>query len=146
MKRVYETGERLSADMVGNIPKLTKFAQQEIGVDLPLGNGRRQGWYGYCKKEMAAQGWNIQDLVLSVQYIKRFHKVCRSPQGILFYVGDAKAWNSKVTAIEDSDNLHVKVADAIKSEDDEGWVRRLSLAQGEALRMVYQNWLMHAEA
>jgi hypothetical protein len=123
----------------------TRYAQQEIGVDLPLGNGRRQGWHKYCKEELEAQGWQVQDLVSAVQYIKRFHKECRTPHGILWYVKDARDWAKNTSAMESSENLHAKVAEAIELEDDEGWVRRLSLAQGRALQMVYDNWLTHAQ-
>ena len=136
----YETGERLQPHMVKTVPMFTRYAQQEIGVDLPLGNGRRQGWMKFCKEEMTLQGWEIRDLVTAVQYVKHFNKTCRTPQGILWYVRDAKEWAKRVQAIVDSDNLHVKVAEALQSEDDEGWVRRLTLAQGKALQAVYQNW------
>jgi hypothetical protein len=97
----------------------------------------------FCKDEMAAQGWSVQELVTSVQFIKRFNKPCRTPQGILWYVRDAKTWHSNSQSMSDSENLHVNVAKAIQTEDDEGWVRRLSLAQGNALQMVYDNWLVH---
>jgi hypothetical protein len=142
----YETGERLRPEMVTNVPLFSRFAQQKIGVDLPLGNGRRQGWFKYCKQEMLQQGWEIQDLVAAVEYIKRFNKPCRTPQGILWYVKDAREWASRVRSAELSENLHVKVAKALETELDDGWIRKLSLAQGKALEMVYQNWVIERGA
>ena len=141
----YETGERLRPDMVSTVPAFTRYAQQEIGVDLPLGNGRRQGWLKYCKDEMTSQGWTVQDLVITVQYIKHFNKNCRTPHGILWYVSDARTWSNNSKYLEASEDLHVKVANALAIEKDESWVRRLSLAQGKALQMVYQNWQDHAQ-
>jgi hypothetical protein len=137
----YATGERLRPELVTNVPTLLRFAQQEIGVDLPVSNGRRQGFMKFCKDEMEVQGWDIQDLVAAVQFIKVKHKPCRTPQGILWYVSDAKKWRDSRAAFEDDQDLHLKVAAALESETDESWARRLSLAQGKALELVYQNWV-----
>lgn len=150
MKFNHQTGERLKADDIHTIPALTMFAQQEIGVDLPLGNGRRQGWMRWCKTEMAEQGWQVEDLVVSVRYIKQFSKPCRSPQGILWYVKDAREWQARAGAYDNHEDLHLKVAMAINNEVDETWVRRLSIASGKALEIVYRQWeerneLMDAE-
>lgn len=138
----YETGERLQPGLVTNVPTFLRFAQQEIGVDLPISNGRRQGFMKFCKEEMDAQGWAIEDLVAAVQFVKEFNKPCRTPQGILWYVADARQWRDRVSAYRDDVDLHLKVAEALAMEDDESWARKLSLAQGKALELVYRNWAM----
>jgi len=139
----YETGERLTPETVTNVPLFTRYAQQEIGVDLPLGNGRRQGWSKYVKEEMAAQGWEISDLVTSVRFIKTFNKQCRSPHGILWYVKDAREWDARSSQHLPQSSLHLKVAEALEKETDDGWARKLSLAKGKALERVYESWLEH---
>lgn len=137
----YETGERLRPELVTNLPTFMRYAQQEIGVDLPLGKGRRQGFLKFAKEEMEVQGWDVQDLVHAVQYVKQFNKPCRTPQGVLWYVRDARGWMERRVDNDPDESLHLKVAAAIQSEDDESWARRLSMAQGKALEMVYQNWV-----
>ena len=79
---VYSTGERLTPEAVTNIPTFNLFAQQELGLSLPIGNGRRQGWSKFLKGEMEQQLWDIQDLVRAVQYIKRTNAECRTPNDI----------------------------------------------------------------
>ena len=137
----YETGERLTAEAITNVPLLTRYAQQEIGVNLPLGNGRRQGWSKFVKDEMKVQGWSIRDLVITIKYIKATNKQCNTPHGILWYVKDAKEWNDRAVQ-HTHDGLHMKVAETIELEVDESWARRLSLAKGKALELVYANWLV----
>lgn len=136
----YETGERLTPKLVTNVPSFTRYAQQEIGLSLPLGNGRRQAWSKWCKDELKVQGWSTDDLVVAVRYIKARKKQCRTLHGIFWYVKDAREWEAHNMEYS-LDSLHLKVAEAIQNEDDEGWARRLSLAQGKALEMVYDNWL-----
>lgn len=138
----YATGERLTPDKVTNVPSFTMYAQQELGLDLPLGNGRRQAWSKYCKDELSTQGWDIQDLVLAVQFIKANRKKCRTLHGILWFVKDAREWGAKRRDTSPDSSLHLKVAKAIASETDEGWARRLSLARGKALEIVYSNWVL----
>ncbi len=138
----YETGERLTPEIITNVPLFTRFAQQEIGVDLPLGNGRRQGWSKYVKDEMKVQDWCIKDLVNAVRYIKVTNKQCRSLYGILWFVKDAKEWQSMCAQHLPNESLHLKVSEALEQETDDGWARRLSLAEGRALERVYENWLV----
>lgn len=138
---VYETGERLTPAKVTNIPSFTRFAQQELGLSLPLGNGRRQGWMGFCKEEMEVQGWEIQDLVRAVLYVKAKRPKCNTLYGLLWYVDDAKRWDDRLTFAANDEDLHLKVAKALATEDDEGWARKLSLASGKALEIVYSNWV-----
>jgi len=137
----YVTGERLTPKLVTNVPSFTSYAQQELGLSLPLGNGRRQAWSKFCKDEMAAQGWEIQDLVTAVQFIKAKRKKCRSLHGILWFVSDAREWGSARNEHLPSSSLHLKVAEAIAIETDDSWARRLSLASGRALEIVYGKWV-----
>lgn len=137
----YATGERLRPELVTNVPSFTSYAQQELGLSLPLGNGRRQAWSKFCKDEMSVQGWQIRDLVTAVRFIKYKRKQCRSLYGILWFVKDARDWDSSRREHLPDSSLHLKVAEAIATETDDGWARRLSLAQGKALEMVYSNWL-----
>ena len=137
---VYETGERLTPDTVTNVPTFTRYAQQELGLSLPLGNGRRQGWMGFCKEEMAVQSWTIPDLVAAVDYIKAKRRECRTLHGILWYVDEAVKYKASCTSREADDSLHLKVAKALATEEDEGWARKLSLASGKALELVYASW------
>lgn len=137
----YETGERIRPENVSTVPAFTRYAQQEIGVDLPLGKGRRQGFMKFCKDEMTEQGWEVADLVAAVQYIKAYNKPCRTPQGVLWYVKEAKEWKARRAEYSDDESLHLKVAKALQVEEDESWARKLSIAQGKALELVYRNWV-----
>jgi hypothetical protein len=137
----YATGERLTPELVTNVPSFTSYAQQELGLSLPLGNGRRQAWSKYCKDEMSTQGWVIDDLVLAVRFIKARRKKCRSLYGILWFVSDAQKWGKAAGEHLPDSSLHLKVAEAIAIETDDSWARRLSLASGKALEIVYSNWV-----
>ncbi len=137
----YETGERMTHENVTNVLSFSKYAQQELGLSLPLGNGRRQGWYKFLGQELVVQGWQISDLVDTVDFIKARRLKCHTPQGILWYVADSIKVNSKRTEFESDSNLHTKVANALAVETDDGWARRLSLAKGKALELVYANWV-----
>jgi len=105
-----------------------------------VGKGRREGWLKHCKEEMGVQGWSFQQLVGAVHYIKSESKSCRSLEGILWYIDEAQRWASSQEEEASFYDLHVKVADALAVERDEGWRRKLALAQGKALEMVYMRW------
>lgn len=139
---VYETGERLTAESVTSIPLLGRYVQQELGLDLPLGSGRRQAWYKFCRQEMEVQGWSLGDVALAVQFIKSRQKSCRTPYGIFWYVAEAKEWYTSRASVLEEESLQTKVAQALRSETDETWARKLSLAQGKALELVYENWVL----
>jgi hypothetical protein len=94
----------------------------------------------HCKEEMETQSWTFLQLITAVRYIKEIHASCRTLYGILHYVDEAERWYEAVKAEWEVGNLHVKVADALAVEDDEGWRRKLALAQGKALEMVYSRW------
>lgn len=137
----YSTGKvRLTAESVTGVPSFTEFAQQELGVGLPIGKGRRAGWMKFCKEEMLTQGWTPLDLANTVLYVKAARKQCHNVYGLLFWVSDAKRWAAARDTVDVS-SLHAKVAVAIQSETDEDWVRKLSLARGKSLELVYENWL-----
>jgi len=110
---VYSTGERIDPEMVTNIPSLNRYAQQELGLSLPVGNGRRQGWSKFCKREMEQQLWDIKDLVRAVKYIKQTHAKCDTIYGILWYVDEARQWEQRRAVRVASDDLQAKVAYAI---------------------------------
>lgn len=143
MKRSIEfatgTPDRLQPHDVKNIPDLTLYARQELGVSYPVGAGRREAWMHFAKEEMETQLWSIEDLVRTIDYIKGTGQTCRTLQGMLWYVDAARGWktqgrsNSYVT-------LHAKVARALNLEGDPLWIRRLSLAQGNVLEGVYAEW------
>jgi len=142
---VYETGERIYPDMVQTVPMFTKYARQELGLSLPVGNGRRQGWMKFCKDEMEEQGWRFEDLTTAVRFIKSKHKKCDTLYGILWYVKQAREWDRRARDFDPTTSLHLKVAAAIQQETDEEWVRKLALADGRALELVYEGWLRFKE-
>jgi hypothetical protein len=136
----YETGERLTPDSVTNVNNFTSYAQQELGLSLPIGNGRRQAWGKTLKSEMAAQNWAISDLVKAVDYVKANRKSCKTLNGIMWYVQDAREWRRPALAGIDDTQLHVNVSRALAMETDDDWARRLSLAKGRALVLTYARW------
>lgn len=132
--------DRLRPEDVTSVPSFTQYARQELGLSYPVGKGRREGWMKHCKEEMGTQGWSFAQLVATVQYIKEKQPVCHTLNGILWYVGDAHRVNLNRDKQQEITDLHMNVADALKVERDEGWRRKLSLAQGKALAIVYQQW------
>ena len=136
--------ERLRPEDVTSVPKFTEYARQELGLSYPVGKGRREGWMKHCKEEMGTQNWGFADLVAAVQHIKKTRAVCRTLNGILWYVGDAQRLAKAERKTQETFDLQVNVAEALASEPDEGWRRKLSLAQGRALEMVYSQWLERA--
>jgi len=94
----------------------------------------------YCKEEMSTQSWTFLQLTTAVLFIKKGRRSCRTLYGILHYVDEAGDMQARVNKNLENHNLQVNVADALQVERDEGWRRRLSLAQGKALEMVYKQW------
>lgn len=113
----------------------TQYCQEKLGTDMPVGANRTR-WFAQLKQEMELQHWDYEDLVRTVQYIRTEGIAVRYPHGVLHYV---KAAKQAVVETSVSD-LHTKVAEALGKETDPVWMRRLSLAQGTALEMVYTNW------
>ena len=132
--------DRLQPEDVTTVPKFTEFARQELGLSYPLGKGRREGWMKYCKEEMSTQSWTFKQLITAVTYIKDGHRSCRTLYGILHYIDEAGDVKARVNKEFKDHNLHVNVAAALETEQDEEWRRRLSLAQGPALELAYAQW------
>ena len=136
--------ERLRPEDVTSVPKFTEYARQELGLSYPVGKGRREGWMKYAKEEMETQSWSFTQLVTAVQHIKSTRASCRTLQGIFWYVDEAQRLEVSLLRKQETFNLQVNVAEALASESDEMWRRKLSLAQGRALEMVYSQWLERA--
>jgi hypothetical protein len=138
----YSSGkpERLRPEDITSVPAFTEYARQELGLSYPVGKGRREGWMKHCLEEMVTQDWDFVQLVAAVQYIKAKRASCRTLHGILYYVDEAALLSLRAAKQQQNTDLHANVADALQVERDEGWRRRLSLAQGQALAMVYDQW------
>ncbi len=132
--------DRLRPEDVTTVPKFTEFARQELGLSFPLGKGRRNAWMKYCKQEMSTQSWTFLQLTTAVLFIKKGRRSCHTLYGILHYVDEAGDMQARVNKDLENHNLQVNVAAALETERDEGWRRRLSLAQGQALELVYAQW------
>lgn len=120
--------------------RFTLLCRERLGVSIPVGGVMRGRWYEQLGKEMKIQGWTWQDLVHTVDYIAENNLRCRKIFGVLFYVDEAIEDRERRAALRSSSDLHVKVAEAIATETDEYWRRRLSLAQGKILERVYKEW------
>lgn len=117
----------------------TRYCRNRLGVTIPVGGSARGEWYAFLAEEMEFQGWDWDDLQRAVDYIAEQGKAVRTVKGVLWFVEDAL----KKTTVEKQDDLQVKVAEALAVEEDEYWRRRLSLAQGKALKRVYDEWREH---
>ncbi len=132
--------ERLRPDDVTTVPKFTEYARQELGLSFPLGKGRREAWMKWCKEEMTTQTWSFLQLTNAVDYIKKGRRSCRTLYGILHYIDEAGDYQARREFDLEVHDLQVNVADALEVESDEGWRRKLALARGQALAMVYEQW------
>lgn len=133
--------ERLHANDVRNMSNFVMFARQELGVKVPIGGKERGVFAAWMEQEMRLQGWALEDLVAAVVYCKDNPKVrLHHVKGVLYYVDEARSQKKDETVQE----LRVRVAEALNTETDPTWVRRLSLAQGRALELVYDQWMSHA--
>lgn len=132
--------DRLLPEDVTTVPKFTEYARQELGLSYPVGKGRREGWMRFCKAEMKTQNWSFEQLVVAVGYIKAGKRSCRTLYGILYYVDEAGARKIRRDFDMTTHDLQVNVADALNVERDETWRRKLALARGQALAMVYEQW------
>lgn len=112
------------------------YMREQLGVDVSP-SGRRKAFMGQLADEMEMNGWSYHDMVRAVGYVKEKNIRIKEPYGIFFHVNDALTASQK----KDTDyDLIAGVADALAIEQDEGWVRRLSLAKGVALARVYAEW------
>lgn len=138
MKFSYDSGERVRAADVDGPLKLTRYARERLGVEIPIG-GARGKWYGRLKEEMEVQGWTWSDLTQAIDFCVAQGVQVRALDGIFYYVGKT---SKKVIP---RDPIERRVAQALVVETDETWVRRLSLASGVALERVYANWVSERE-
>lgn len=113
----------------------TQYCREWLGTEIPVGSDRTK-WFGQLKTEMDLHEWSWDDLVKAVAYIKREGLTVRHPYGVLHHVERAREALGNRTIVD----VQAKVAAALGVETDPDWVRRLSLAQGKALEMVYENW------
>lgn len=113
----------------------TTYAKARLGCELPVGK-QRAAWYQRLKEEMEIQNWGFKDLVQTVQYILAQQIQVRRIYGIFYHVDDAQRWAKNMV----SHDLHAQVAAAMSVEQDEMWLRRLSLAKGKALERVLNEW------
>lgn len=136
--RTYAAGNRkILGQEVDAAVVFTRYAHQELGVPVPVGGSNRGLWFRRLKDEMDWNTWTWEDLVNAVRYVKNRNKRLHTMDGIFYFVGDAKRAGY---GSEEIDDLQAKVAEALYQETDEAWIRRLSLAQGTALRLIYQQW------
>lgn len=136
----YTTGksERLRADDVDSPMRLIAYYQQELGGPLPVGFKRRSLMFKRMEEEMAWQRWGWGDLVASIQYMKNRHVTAGSFDRVYHYVRQAIA--AGYTGENRLTSLEVSRQQALHVEKDENWVRKLSLANGEALRRLLDRW------
>jgi hypothetical protein len=125
-----------SDEAKGSVVAFMGFARQQIGVPLPIGVQKRGAIAKNFKREMEAQGWSLDDLVGTVRWLKREGYHPATLWAIFRFVDQARR-----DSIDIRGDLQAKVAVALQRESDPVWIRRLSLAQGQALVAVYRNWL-----
>lgn len=133
----YVTGQdELDPDVVTGAQAFTRYARAMLGCKVPVGTTDRGLWYTQLSSEMEAQGWSWADMVKTVQYVNRKGIRIRKVFGVFYFVQEALKEGEQ----QEITDLQLKVADAVTSETDEMWVRRLSLAKGKALELVYREW------
>lgn len=118
-----------------SVTAFMKYAGQQIGIPIPVGVQQRGVLIKNFKREMEEQGWTLVDMVGTVRWIKREGYHPATLWQLLRYVD----WARK-DSVDAEVDLQGKVAEALHQETDPVWRRRLSLAQGRALALVYQNW------
>ena len=133
----YETGrDALDPREVTGAQAFTRYAAAMLGCEVPVGGSYRGTWYSKLKEEMEVQGWSWDDLVLTVKYLNRRGITIRKIMGVLYFVQEAQKEGQR----KEITDLHLKVGEAMSVETDETWRRRLSLAKGKSLELVYREW------
>lgn len=122
---------------VRSIPDYIHWVSQELGVDAY--SRRYHGGLEHTRQYLEAG--DLSDLIATVSYIKRQQLRLKRVDSVPFYVEKARV----AGFIRDEDEIAYSVlraqADAaIYSEDEPSWIRRLSLAEGKALRIVFDQW------
>lgn len=121
-----------AASLVG----FTRYARARLGCETPVA-GARGKWYGQLKEEMDAQGWSWEEMIITVDYLCERQIKIPYVYWVFYYVQEANAWSRE----KELTDLQMKVAEALLTEEDKVWVRRLSLAKGKALERVYREWV-----
>lgn len=136
----YRTGTDglLRSAEVNSPTTLLHFYRQELGGELPIGLKQRGLMFKRLSEEMAWQGWDYPELVAAIKFMKNRHVKARSFDMVYHHVRQAVA--AGYTGENRITDLELLQAEALLVEQDEGWVRRLSLAKGEALRLVLDRW------
>lgn len=135
--------ERIMGSDVENIQDLIHYARQQLGCRIPFGKGERAGFGKWMEDEAAAHGWSVDDLVAAVMFCKDRSIRLNHIKGLLYYVDEATGYRAQ----EEGRNLALLVSEALNQEQDPAWVRKLSLAQGRSLELVYDQWKRsHAHA
>lgn len=127
-------GELLSRTDVTNVTELLAYCRQQLGTYIPVGPGPKKGLVKNIKSEMEYQGWTLDDLLDTVSYCQRNGYHVKDMWMLLKLVDSHLADTQTI-------DLQGKVAEALHQESDPVWQRRLSLAKGFALALVYQEWL-----
>lgn len=128
--------ERIRKADVENIQDLIHYARQQLGCRIPFGKGERAGFGKWLEDEAASNGWDLQDLLAAVSYCKGKHIRLNHVKGLLYYVDEATDYRVQ----EETRDISLLVSQALNQEEDPTWVRRLSLAQGRSLELVYDQW------
>lgn len=115
----------------------SKYIAREIGVQAPIGQGRRLGFYKFVSQEMREHGWSWDDLRATVDYIKTRRARVRSQYGVLHFVSEAL----DAQLSRDAQDVSQKVSEAVEVESDDRWRRRLATAKGPMMDKIYDAWL-----
>jgi hypothetical protein len=136
-----KTDDLLQKNDVSNTLELLTYAQQRIGTPIPIGVKKRGAQIARIKDEMEVQRWNLEHLVAAVDYMKSRGIKARSFDYVLYHVEPAirDGFMPRVNT-STFDSLEAAVADAVFIETDDAWTRKLCLARGVALQMVYGQW------
>lgn len=126
---------RVAGSDVNSPTTFIRYASEQLGFPVPVGPKARGMFFKRLSEEMEFQGWTWAHLVAAVRYMKAHRIFPRSYDYIFHHVRNATGF------IEvDDEDFQQRVAEALYRETDEAWVRKLSLARGEAQRLVYKNW------
>jgi len=138
--RVTGESQKIRAEEATSPRLFTLYVRQQLGVELPIGKRLRSLWYQRLNTEREMQGWSWNDLTATVAFLSNHPEIeIRRIDGLFYYVKEARRYGYMVPSSKEE--LRTKVAEAMAIEEDEHWVRRLSLATGTAMAKVYQQWL-----
>lgn len=122
---------------ITSIPDYILWVGQELGVDT---HSRRYHG-GMTETRSYLSGGHLSDLIATVKYLKGQPVRLSRVDSVPFYVDKARiAGFIRDPEVLAYDLLRAQADAAIYVEDSASWIRRLSLAEGEALRIVYDMW------